>query len=53
MEGTILKVCVERFNHVVDEFEETQFVNVVFNVNGYYEVQRSIPPVNDFVLSVF
>ena len=48
----ILKVLVKRFYHVVDELKEGQLVDVIVYVNANDEVQRGVPAIDYFVLSM-
>ena len=48
----VLEVLVERLNHVVDELQQGQLVNVVVDVDADNEVQRGVPSVNYFVLTM-
>ena len=50
--ANVLEVLVQGLHHVVDELEETELIHVVVHINANDEVQRRIPPVNYFVLSM-
>ena len=48
----VLEVLVERLDHVVDELEHAQLVDLVVDVQADDKVERGVAPVDDFVLAV-
>ena len=48
----ILEVLVQRFDHVMDELEHAQLVDIVIDVDANDEVQRRVPTVDNFVLAM-
>ena len=51
--ANVLKVLVERLDHIVDELEQRKLIHVLIDVNADDEVQRGVPSIDDLVLSVF
>ena len=49
----VLEVLVKGLDHVVNELEHGQLVDVLVDVDAHDKVQRRVPPVDYFVLSVF
>ena len=48
----ILEVLVQRFDHVMDELEHAQLVDIVIDIDANDEVQWCVPSVDNFVLSM-
>ena len=51
--ANVLKVLVERLDHIVDELEQRKLIHVFIDINADDKVQRGVPSIDDLVLSVF